>query len=51
MNGNGALDFNDVVLYFNQMDWIAANEPLTGFDFNGNGEIDFNDVVWLYNRI
>jgi PKD repeat protein len=51
LNGNGGLDFNDVVLYFNQMDWIPANEPVTGFDFNGNGQIDFNDVVLLFNMI
>jgi streptogramin lyase len=51
VNGNRALDFNDVVLYFNQMDWIAANEPLAAFDYNGNGQIDFNDVVWLFNQI
>ena len=27
-NGNGRKDFADVVLYFNQMTWIAANEPV-----------------------
>ena len=30
---------------FNQMQWIAANEPVSAFDFNGNGRIDFNDIV------
>jgi PKD repeat protein len=48
LNGNGGLDFNDVVLYFNQMDWIAGNEPASAFDFNHNGQIDFNDVVQLF---
>ncbi|ACL16101.1 hypothetical protein [Methanosphaerula palustris] len=51
INGDGVLDFNDVVLYFNQMDWIADNEPVSLFDYNGNGEIDFNDVIWLFNRV
>ncbi|ACL16100.1 hypothetical protein [Methanosphaerula palustris] len=51
INGDGVLDFNDVVLYFNQMDWIADNEPISLFDYNGNGEIDFNDVVWLFTRV
>ena len=37
VNGNGRKDFADVVLFFNQMTWIAANEPVTAFDFNGNG--------------
>ena len=27
VNGNGRCDFADVVLYFNEMSWIAANEP------------------------
>jgi hypothetical protein len=32
VNGNGRPDFADVVLYFNQLSWIAANEPVTAFD-------------------
>ena len=51
VNGNGRADFADVVLYFNQMTWIAANEPLAAFDYNGNGRIDFADVVWLFNSL
>jgi len=51
LNGNGRLDFADVVLYFNQMTWIAANEPLTAFDLNGNSRIDFADIVALFNEI
>ncbi len=51
VNGNGVLDFNDVALFFNQMDWIAANEPAAGFDFNRNGQVDFNDIVMLFNEM
>ena len=51
VNGNGRTDFADVVLYFNQMSWIAANEPLVAFDYNGNGRIDFADVIWLFNTM
>jgi PKD repeat protein len=51
VNGNGRKDFADVVLYFNQMAWIAANEPVAAFDYNGNGRIDFADVVWLFNNL
>ncbi len=51
VNGNGRKDFADVVLYFNQMTWIAANEPVGAFDFNGNGRIDFADVVALFNAL
>lgn len=48
LNGNRRLDFADVVLFFDQMDWINANEPVTAFDMNGNGRIDFNDIVRLF---
>jgi hypothetical protein len=51
LNANGRLDFADVVLYFNQMTWIAANEPVAAFDLNGNGRIDFADIVALFNEV
>jgi len=51
LNGNGRLDFADVVLYFNQMTWISAYEPVCAFDLNGNGRIDFADIVALFNEI
>jgi PKD repeat protein len=51
VNGNGRRDFADVVLYFNRMAWIAANEPVALFDYNRNGRIDFADVVWLFNHL
>jgi PKD repeat protein len=51
VNGNNKKDFADVVLYFNQMDWIADNEPVAGFDYTGNGQVDFADVVWLFNEL
>ena len=51
VNGNERKDFADVVLFFNQMTWIAENEPLEAFDYNGNGRIDFADVVWLFNNL
>ncbi len=47
LNGNGRTDFNDVVIYFNAMDWISQNQPVEAFDYNGNGRIDFNDLVFL----
>lgn len=51
LNGNGRADFADVVLYFNQMTWIAANEPISAFDYTGNGRIDFADIVALFNNL
>ena len=51
VNGNGRKDFADVTLYFNQMTWIAAHEPLVAFDYNQNGRIDFADVTWLFTQL
>lgn len=51
LNGNGVADFNDITLFFNQMDWIGVHEPAGAFDFNRNGRVDFNDVVLLFRRI
>ena len=51
VNGNGRKDFEDVVLYFNQMAWIEASEPLSAFDYNANGRIDFADVTWLFHHL
>ena len=49
VDGDGTATFADLVLYFNRMAWIEANEPLVCFDYNNNGRIDFADVVWLFN--
>ena len=51
VNGNGRRDFADVVLYFNQMAWVAANEPVAAFDYNANGRVDFADVTVLFNAL
>ena len=51
VNGNGRRDFADVVLYFNQMAWIASNEPAGAFDFNANGRCDFADVTTLFGAL
>ena len=51
INGNGRIDFNDVVLFFNYLEWVAGNEQISNFDFNGNGRIDFNDIVKLFEEL
>jgi PKD repeat protein len=48
INGNGRLDFADVVLYYNNMAWITQSGLVAYLDYNRNGRIDFNDVVKLY---
>ena len=51
LNGNGVKDLNDVVLFFKNIVWMIANEPVAPFDFNNNGAIDLNDVVLLYKEM
>ncbi|RLF47385.1 MAG: hypothetical protein DRN20_06015, partial [Thermoplasmata archaeon] len=50
INGNGRKDFNDVVVFFKNLEWVPDNEPVECFDFNGNGRIDFDDIV-LYEEL
>ncbi|MDD1709605.1 MAG: protease inhibitor I42 family protein [Methanoregulaceae archaeon] len=51
LNANERIDFNDVVVFFRNMEWIAQNEPAVCFDLNGNERIDFNDIVTLFKEI
>jgi competence protein ComEC len=51
VDGNQQRDFADVVTYFNQMDWIEANEPVARFDIDRNGQVDFGDVIRLFTII
>lgn len=51
LDGNGWIGFNDVVIYFNGMDYIENNQPIDAFDYDGSGFIGFNDVVRLFERI
>ncbi|WP_440951116.1 NosD domain-containing protein [Methanosphaerula subterraneus] len=51
LNGDGRLDFADVTIFFNQMDWMGAQEPVQLFDFNGNQRIDFADIAALFSRL
>jgi hypothetical protein len=37
--------------YFDQMDRIAANKPVSAFDCSANGRVDFADVVRLFNNL
>jgi PKD repeat protein len=52
VNGNGRVDFDDVVTYFQNMDWIRddTNVGITYYDYNGNGVVDFADLVQLFDE-
>jgi PKD repeat protein len=51
LNGNGRKDFNDVVLYFGNLEWIARHGPVNIYDYNGNSRIDFNDIIRLFEEL
>lgn len=51
INGNGVLDFDDVVTYYANMDWIKENSFFTFYDYDKNSLIDFNDIVKLYVKV
>ena len=50
INGNGRLDYDDVVVYYQNMDWISAQYDvgISPYDYNHNGRIDYDDLVLLY---
>jgi hypothetical protein len=50
-NGNGNLDFDDVNIFYSNMDWITASGYTAYFDFNGNTMIDFDDITVLYGKV
>jgi S-layer protein (TIGR01567 family) len=51
VNGNGIQDFDDIVAYYDNMDWIGENASVGLFDYNNNSLIDFDDVVRLYDML
>ena len=51
INGNGVLDFDDIVTYYDNMDWMEENASVAFFDYNNNGLIDFDDIVKLYDML
>ena len=50
-NEDGKVDNEDIGLFFDHIDWIQENEPISPFDFNGNDRRDFADVNLLLNEI
>jgi PKD repeat protein len=51
LNANGRKDFADVVLFFEQLDWIVIHEPLAAFDYNSNGRVEYADIVMMYDEL
>jgi PKD repeat protein len=51
LNGNGLLDFDDVVNFFQSFEWLEDNYPIDLIDINGNGLIDFDDIISLFEEV
>ena len=51
LNGNLVIDYNDLQIYFLQMNWLSANEPIRPFDYNKNSNIDYNDLQLLFKKM
>ena len=47
LNGNGILDFDDVVRLYDGLDYLNSDK----FDFNVDGVLDFEDVIALYDEL
>jgi len=51
INGNDHIDFDDVVAYYKNMNWITQQGLTQYFDFNKNSQIEFDDLVRLYKMV
>jgi secreted PhoX family phosphatase len=51
VNGNGRLDFDDIVTLFENFDTDAVRLNEAAFDFNGNGGLDFADITALLDEV
>lgn len=51
LNANGRKDFADIVLFFEQLDWIVEHEPVPAFDYNANSRVEFADIVMMFNEL
>ena len=51
INGNGRLDFDDVVRFFRHFDDPVISQYSRYYDFNRNGRLDYDDIVELFKRV
>jgi PKD repeat protein len=51
LNGNGRLDYDDVVRLFRYFDDPAIRECWQLYDFNRNGRLDYDDIVALFKKV
>ncbi|WP_092904413.1 alkaline phosphatase PhoX [Halostagnicola kamekurae] len=51
VNGNGRLDYDDVVVLFENIEGDSVRLNDDAFDFNENGRIDYEDIVSLADEL
>jgi PKD repeat protein len=51
LNGNGRLDYDDVVRLFRHFEDPAVRECWRLYDFNRNGRLDYDDIVTLFRKV
>lgn len=51
LNGNGRLDMNDLVLFFENFRWMRESNLSKQIDFNENNRADYADITALFNRL
>jgi 5-hydroxyisourate hydrolase-like protein (transthyretin family) len=51
LNGNGRLDYDDVVKFFRHFDDPVITQYSRYYDFNRNGRLDYDDIVELFKRV
>jgi len=53
INHNGRVDYDDVVAFFNAIDWVKNNDrvDIENYDFSGNGAIGYQDIVALNEQV
>jgi hypothetical protein len=51
VNGNGRLDFNDIVVLFENLAIDLVQQSVFAYDFNQNGRVDMSDVTALFDMV
>jgi PKD repeat protein len=51
INGNGRLDYDDVVKFFRHFDDSVITQYSRYYDFNRNGRLDYDDIVELFKKV
>jgi len=51
VNGNGRLDYNDIVTLFQEFDSDSVRMNKSAYDVNENGRLDYDDIVDLYEEL